>query len=941
VPRRLFDEALQKVASLDAEKSLVQANCLMGLARLQSDLGRYDEARNTARRALELRIAVVGDKHPSLLSGWRQLASLALASGRRAEAQEGLEAVERLEAEGGAEADTDEADTARLHAMLEMERGDLRTARAHLERARTVMERSKGDRHPDIATILLSQSRLAGLMGDVRGAETAAREAVALLQGNHASPLVQAQALIALGGCKMRLGERSHAEKAFHQAVEFFDASVGRRHPLTATALLGIASLYATIGAEQTAQSFLSETREIFQSFGEAGETGIAQVDLTQGLLAQRRGDLEGSLRHIEGAFATLRRRLGEEDASTRIAQARVVWALAAVGRFTDALPHLQDLVAHEELLLNEVFQGAAEGERAAYLRLIREHTDQLLTLAVPAARSDPAAPELVVNVVLRRKGLELDARTALLSALDGGGDPSLAGAFQELTELRVRLGARRLAGPGAEGSEKHRRLLEEQEQRAQRLERELTARLPGLRLGEALTAIDGRAVAAALPEGAALLEYVEYEAVPFASPGHSLFEKPSRGRFLSFVLRPEQEAAPSLHDLGAAADVDELVAAFLAALHEKPGTGAPGPRLIEAALQLRQRVLDPMRPELAGCRQLVIALDGQMARVPLEALPGFEAPFLADELSIRYVASGRDLLRRAPAPAAAPGSPLVIAAPDYDLAEPTGRPPATGDVPAVSRRLQERSVVFSPLDGAREEGKQVAGVLGVHPVLGADALESRLRAAGSPRVLHIATHGFFLPEEQPKDPPNVFESVSILNVPGEGNFAIQQRQRQPLILDRDDATALVDRISRLEHSTSPLLRSGLALAGANTFLAGGVLPIAAEDGLMTAADAATLDLRGTELVVLSACETGVGQVEIGEGVLGLRWAFIAAGARAVIASLWQVPDKETVILMVDLHRRMAAGRSAAEALHEAQLALREVRPHPFFWAGFVLHGGG
>jgi CHAT domain-containing protein len=137
----------------------------------------------------------------------------------------------------------------------------------------------------------------------------------------------------------------------------------------------------------------------------------------------------------------------------------------------------------------------------------------------------------------------------------------------------------------------------------------------------------------------------------------------------------------------------------------------------------------------------------------------------------------------------------------------------------------------------------------------------------------------------------------------------------------------------------NPMLRSGLALAGANTWLKNGDLPEEAEDGLLTAEDVTGLDLLATELVVLSACETGLGQVHVGEGVFGLRRAFVLAGAKTLVMSLWKVPDEQTRELMTDFYGRLLAGRGRADALREAQLAMKEKYPDPFYWGAFICQG--
>jgi CHAT domain-containing protein len=140
----------------------------------------------------------------------------------------------------------------------------------------------------------------------------------------------------------------------------------------------------------------------------------------------------------------------------------------------------------------------------------------------------------------------------------------------------------------------------------------------------------------------------------------------------------------------------------------------------------------------------------------------------------------------------------------------------------------------------------------------------------------------------------------------------------------------------RLEN---PLLRSGLALAGANTWSRAGLLPAEAEDGILTAEDVSGLDLLATELVVLSACETGLGEVRVGEGVFGLRRAFILAGTKSLIMSLWKVPDQQTQELMGDFYRRILSGQPRADALREAQLAMKARYPQPYYWGAFICQG--
>ncbi len=196
--------------------------------------------------------------------------------------------------------------------------------------------------------------------------------------------------------------------------------------------------------------------------------------------------------------------------------------------------------------------------------------------------------------------------------------------------------------------------------------------------------------------------------------------------------------------------------------------------------------------------------------------------------------------------------------------------------------------------------------------MLGSNALERRIKNFRSPYVLHIATHGFFLPYKSQTGNAARLSSVAMT------------------IQDNLASLCLVD---------NPLLRSGLALAGANTCLYSIPVPDNAEDGLLTAEDVSSMDLSQTELVVLSACDTGLGESQFGEGVMGLRRAFIVAGAKTLVMSLWKVPDEATATLMTTFYHLLFAGVPRAEALRQSQRQVKELYPDPFYWGAFICQG--
>lgn len=303
-----------------------------------------------------------------------------------------------------------------------------------------------------------------------------------------------------------------------------------------------------------------------------------------------------------------------------------------------------------------------------------------------------------------------------------------------------------------------------------------------------------------------------------------------------------------------------------------------------ETADALARAAFGPLGAGLAQAETVLLSPDGPLLVAPLS--------LLLPDRPARLLGSGRDLLPR-DRPAAPPAPPLVLADVDFSVAEES----ATADT---------RGSVWASLPGTRVEGRAARDLLpGARLWTGATATAPRLKAERAPLVLHIASHGFFLggAEEPAPDTRGV-----------------------ALAPDRAAPRAIAD----------PLLQTGVVLAGAND-------PLAREDGLLTAAELAGMDLHGTALVVLSACETGLGATVTGEGVFGLRRALVVAGSESQILSLWKVDDRATAAWMTAFYEALAAGRTRQEAWLAASAEVRSHRrwADPWYWAAFTLSGDG
>jgi len=799
--------------------------------------------------------------------------------------------------------------------------------------------------------------------GDLTAAERHLREAIRILTGTGVNDAALADSLEALARLYLTMGRRKEVEPLLQRSIEIRSRTKDENQLAYAIGLNHVGLLYHVLGKQEETEKVLLQALEIGRRHPEKDDlTYVASLmALVQHYFAVRKLKELGSIwreavdfinAHVADKHPAVLALLGGlnahllidaglyDKAESYLRQQRAFMAssgvakganlaqtlehladvCAATGREQEALTLLQEAATIDDGLIGEVFSISSERQRLAYVEFVRSRYERHLSLLLQQSRDDFSARRAALNLVLRRKGIGAEALAAQRDAVLGGGHPALKPKLQDLTALRMRI-AREMLSTHPGGSVTQGESLAELTARREALEVELARAIPELNLERALRGVDAEAVARALPANAALVEIVRLNV--FDSHAVPLREekrwKPAR--YFAFVLRAVAPAALTIVDLGEAEVIDKQIAAFRGSItctsvsgqaRDVESVGGENAAAVgSVGSGLRAALFDPLLEALAGARRLFIAPDGDLTRLPFEVLPTDEGGELVESYRISYLSTGRDALRFGLSPSAAPSDAVIVADPDFDLcADPSAsRSSPQADGHRQSRDLNRGNVSFTRLPGTRVEGQRIAGRMNVQPWLRGQALEAPLKARQSPRVLHLATHGFFL-------------------------------QDQELLVDQDRIRSGDSADPAPGGSPeNPLLRSGLALAGANTWLRRGHVPQEAEDGLLTAEDVSGLDLRGTELVVLSACETGLGEVRVGEGVFGLRRAFVLAGAKTLVMSLWKVPDEETQELMEDFYNRLLSGAECVDALRDAQLALKKKSGHPRSWGAFICQG--
>jgi len=421
------------------------------------------------------------------------------------------------------------------------------------------------------------------------------------------------------------------------------------------------------------------------------------------------------------------------------------------------------------------------------------------------------------------------------------------------------------------------------------------------------------RDVQLALPEKSAVVAFSRYEHT--SNPA-----LPSRPSYIAFVIGPD-EASIRAVPIGPAKTLEDLVNAWgvqARGSHLTQASAAADQSYREVADRLRRRIWDPIAPALAGVSRVFIVPDGAINFVTFAALPASGGKYLLETGPVfHYLTAERDLVR--PPQTTANKGLLAIGGAAFDDA-----PVARGSAaPLRSVCAPAGSLQFADLPGTRDEILDVAriwrGTGDMATLLSGKQATKRatIGALSKRRVVHLATHGFFLDANCRPTAPSAMLTRAV--------------------------GGLVPASARARTTeTSPLVLSGLALAGANN----AAKRPAADDGILTAEEVASLDISGTEWVVLSACDTGLGEVAVGEGVVGLRRAFHIAGAHTVIMSLWSVEDQSARAWMRELYRaRFSQHLTTSDAMRTAALRVLAARrasgesSHPFYWAGFVAVG--
>lgn len=989
---------------------------VMGLhasALRRSNPEKRTEARDLAQQALELKIELVGESHPSVADSWYDLGFFHDVMGEPDEARQAWERSLNIRRSVlGPDHPAVALSLIKLSQADYIATRDAESALALLDEARLIQEKSLPDDHPHVAIRYMTVGYIKHYVGDYTAAgqcyQTGLEIRQRCLRPDH--PFTR-DCHTNLGHILNNLCDFTKARRHKEKAMEINQTQLGPDHLFIASDLTGLANLLHDMGDLDEAEQLFRRALEIqVNNLGDSDQESL-QTALSLAMLLRDTGAYQeaselyahvlahteeeddaaigdrvmllnryGSVLHLLGrereaeesigrGLTLALEKLGKDHRRTRSVMLNQASLLFIQGETEeadrlfrqglenyDAIPggHLSKkiygLTEHAQVLAalhrrEEALESALLAESLAreHLQLTARFLETGLALKFAAscvdglhaavsimardAEDDPAlSREETADAIVRSRALVLDELATRAQTVRESADPQIAARHRELQASRNTLAELATGGTITDSAE-----LTQATARKERAERDLAEASQSWRRQQQQGRVGMEAVRAALPPGCALVAFLRYFDASLSATEEDDGES---DRYLALILAGSDAPARIL-SLGEAQEIDGLMLGWRDELLKGTAADVPGLDLEssyrKAGGELRKRIWDPLLPHLGAVEKVFLVPDSALHLVSFAALPVGDGNYLIEDgPTIHYLSAEREVARFAgsdPVETTAGSGLLLIGDPAFGAGKVDRLEGDSGNQNHSDQLLlRYASLEFTPLPGTAEEVRRVAELWrslspGADPtgaplvtLTGEQATEPAFRrAAAGCRTLHLATHAYFLQPE------------SAGRSDGQDLQRIQTGRRAFHVSGPDD---------------NPLLRAGLALAGANLRDDGD------EDGILTAEEIVSLDLGGVQLAVLSACDTGLGTVQSGEGVFGLRRAFRLAGVNTVVNSLWPVEDVSASQWMETFYRsHFSEGDDVTVAAHRASLSILNNRRgnglsgHPFFWAAFVASG--
>lgn len=932
-----FLEALAMVEKSEGKSSLDYAVLLNNLGYLYRLMGNYDKSEKYLTEALAAHEKTGGKESAEYAIVLNNSGLLKVAQGNYEKAENFY--TQALSIQKKNAADQSYASTLNNCGLLYYYMGKFSKALHLLNEALEVKGKTIGPRHYEYANTLVNIALVHVDQGNYLDAERLFKESLEIYKNSVGeSDFKYANALTNLGQLYYNLGQFGQALTLHTQALMIKEKTLGKEHPEYATSLNFVGICFLSLDRLPEAKKYFTHSLDLRKKIFKEDHPDVGVCWSNLSLVYLKEGNYKEAAALLEKTIEIERKSRGEDNLTyatylnnlgsvylmqksyarskelflqtknirekklgkNHILMADVLGNLANVYDWTEdyagAEPYY--LQANEIYYANikNKFPFLSEKDKEAFFFQFEQHINSFYAFCIERSKDNPSILEHMYNNQLNFKALLLNETKNLRKHMQNQQDLALKTLYEKWINQREYLA--KLYTLTLSETEKRGIDLFKEEQKANDLEKEFSAKSQYFAQSSFLKNYTWKDVQKNLLAGEAVVEVIQFDQVSEDSSEQS--------SYVALAVSPSTKSHPQLVLFSIGNELEgKHFSYYINSIKHK-----------SEDLRSYERYWTPLNEALkneTNLSKVYISLDGVFNKLSLKALKNpATKKYLADELDVHLLSNSKLLCERITVT-----SPVKLKKcelygfPDYVNNEESAfgnfqEPGSRTVVDTLIRYFQGK--VIPDLPGTESEVNEISKILkgkGVETkvFLRKNASEERLKKTSSPDILHIATHGFFMTDEE--------------------------------ITLQEDAISSFELV-KLKHN--PLLRSGLLLAGVSKALMNKE-KLSGEDGIFTAYEAMHLDLANTQLVVLSACETGLGEIENGEGVYGLQRALEISGAQSLLMSLWTVDDEATRELMVLFYKEWMETGKKRESFNKAQKMLREKYKDPYYWAAFILIG--
>jgi len=887
------ERALQSAKEKTGENDTLYANMLRAIGEANYLLGKYSSAIEYCKKEMEIRKAIQGEKHPDYATSLYDLANLYDAMGNYSAAEALYIKAKDILKEAVGEKSPDYASCLNDLAQTYWEMGNYSAAEPLYIESKNIRKEILGEKNPDYAISLNNLAVLYQEMGNYPAAEALFLEAKNIIKEVKGKQNPDyALALNNLAVLYWAMGNYPAAEPLYIEARNINKEILGEKHPDYAFSLNNLAKLYQAMGNYTAAEPLLLEAKIIRK------ET-----------LGQKHPDYATSLNNLAGLYKTMgnykaaeslfleaknirKEVLGEKHPDYATSLNNLACLYDAMGNYPLAETYYLNCL---EKINDAVFQNFAflsEKEKEMYFKTQAGNFENFYSFSLKRKKDNPEITQIVFNNVVKNKGLLLKSSTAMRSAILNSNDTALISKYdkwigikREISKLYSTEISKRIKNP------------EDLEQMANTVEKDLVRGSQIFSDFQKVQKLTWESVRNSLKQGEAAIEFVHFK------DG----KKQDTILYCALLIKPHCKQ-PEMIQLFCEKELESILGTNksnnLLYINSIYGTNQ------NTSEQLYNLVWMPLEKYLEGVKTVYYSPDGLLHKISFSAFGKSNDKYLCDEYTLsRLSTTGK-----------------VVTHESYNI----DKDITAGIFGGIEYSTDSTTKkIWQYLPGTKNETDKINQIfkskkLKTEYFSGKSATEGSFKKLFAfnqqnqkPEILHIATHGFFYPDpeelKKEEEKRTIAEEAPLVFRGGNSGFGLWQ-----FVMNKN-----------------PLMRSGLVFSGANNVwnekYAG-----EGEDGVLTAQEVTQLDLQKTQLVVLSACETGLGDIKGSEGVYGLQRAFKMAGVKYLIMSLWQVPDNETSEFMTQFYGRLLLTKDIQRSFNETQSEMRQ-KYDPYYWAAFVL----